>query len=305
MYVNFAAIIAFIAVAVGADPNPIVSAPLSLSYNAGDKMLIEWDKASTGTVNVDLVSDKSDVLPYPMTIASGLLAENGKFEWTIPNTLKSANGYRVRVWGTHQPSANDEEGQSKSFKLLNTDPAAVNTFTVTSPNNNTPCNVGSDCQITWDFNTNSVYPAMVDIGLYRVGSAFPIEHIATVDSSSKSFTWKVPANSQLLTEDMYISVSGQGIPLAGPGMSNDMGGNSKSFRFAPEKSQVFEKQSVDENENKEKSAEETNESKDEKDNEDEKDEEKSQTAAVANSAFSLSSSGSLIMAIVAAVVLFG
>jgi hypothetical protein len=74
---------------------------------------------------------------------------------------------------------------------------------------------------------------MVDIAVYRVGNPTPLLEIATVSSTMKGYTWAVPNDPNLMSGDVYISVSGQGLPLAGPSMANDMGGNSMAFVVQP------------------------------------------------------------------------
>jgi hypothetical protein len=174
-----------------------------------------------------------DVLQFPLTIASGVPGEAGKYSWKIPAELKTAAGYCLRVWGSQQPQPGSTEGLSSTFTIINDVPNAVNTFLVTSPNKECPCAIGTNCQIKWDFPLTSNYPAMVDIAVYRVGNPTPLLEIATVSSTMKGYTWAVPNDPNLMSGDVYISVSGQGLPLAGPSMANDMGGNSMAFVVQP------------------------------------------------------------------------
>lgn len=216
-----------LAALVSAEKNPTVVSPQAMTYGAGDVMEIKWTGAETGFVNLDVVGENG-VLPFPMTIAQGVPAKEGSYKWKIPAELKSATNYHVRVWGDHQPTG-PQDGLSSKFTVVNDIPNAVNTFLVQAPNTKNPCYAGKPCEIKWDFSQNGMYPAMVDIALYKVGQPEPIAHIATVSSSLKSYTWKVPEDANLMKDQVYISVSGSGAPLAGPGMSNDMGGNSPSF----------------------------------------------------------------------------
>lgn len=227
MKISLAASLAF-AAAVAAT-NPKVVSPGNMTYTAGDMMEIKWDGSTTGYVNIDLVDAFPDVLQFPMVIAQGVSGEAGKYSWKIPSNLKTASGYCVRVWGSEQPRPGSAEGLSSSFTLINDIPNAVNTFVVTSPSKGCPCAIGTTCKISWDFPSNSQYPAMVDLAVYKVGNPAPYMEIATVDSSLKSYSWAVPNDPILMSGDVYISVSGQGVPLAGPGMSNNMGGNSPAF----------------------------------------------------------------------------
>lgn len=211
--------------------NPAVEAPFNMTYNAGNTVDIKWVSADTGFINIDLVDLDSKILQFPMAIAHGVPSESGKYSWKVPASLKSASGYQVRVWGTQQPAPGAKgEGLSPMFTILNTIPQAVNQFTVLSPSKQQPCAAGSVCKIAWDFPQDAhMYPAMVDIALYRVGQLEPIQMIATVDSTTKSYEWTVPADYASLGNDVYISVSGQGQPPAGPSMSNEMAGNSQAF----------------------------------------------------------------------------
>lgn len=210
-----------------AEKNPTVVSPQAMTYSAGDEMEIKWDGAETGFVNLDIVGENG-VLPFPMAIAAGVPAKEGSYKWKIPTELKSATNYHVRVWGDHQPTG-AQDGMSNKFTIVNDIPNAVNTFLVQAPNTKNPCYAGKACEIKWDFSQNGMYPAMVDIALYKVGQPEPVSHLATVSSSLKSYTWQVPDDAALMNDQMYISVSGSGAPLAGPGMSNDMGGNSAAF----------------------------------------------------------------------------
>ncbi|PJF19674.1 hypothetical protein PSACC_00500 [Paramicrosporidium saccamoebae] len=219
--------------AVVAAGNPKVISPGNMTYSAGDVMNIQWDGSNTGFVNIDLVDMYPDVLQFPLMIASGVPGEAGKYSWKIPSELKTAAGYCLRVWGSQAPQPGASEGLSSTFTILNDVPNAVNTFLVTSPNKDCPCAIGTNCQIKWDFPITSNYPAMVDIAVYRVGNPTPLLEIATVSSTLKGYTWAVPNDPNLMTGDVYISVSGQGLPLAGPSMANDMGGNSMAFAVQP------------------------------------------------------------------------
>lgn len=213
--------------------NPKVVSPGPMTYNAGSVVDIKWEGGDTGFVNIDLVAEDAKVLQFPLAIASGIDSAAGHYSWKVPESLKSSVGYHVRVWGSHQPSAESTEGQSPKFTVLNTIPNAVNTFTILTPNKERPCAAGTMCKITWDFPAMSMYPAQVNIDLVKVGQTEPLERIATVDSSLKSYDWLVPPSYASLGSDVYISVSGEGQPPAGPTMNNDMGGNSQAFVVQP------------------------------------------------------------------------
>jgi len=216
---------------LAAASNPKVVTPKGMTYEAGKTVEITWSDAQTGYVNVDLVDTDPSVLPYPLVIANGVPAADGKYLWTIPSSLKSAGDYYIRVWGNQQPTS-EQDGMSQKFSILNTIPDAINTFTVVNPSAKSPCMAGKTCQINWDFPQNGLYPAMVDISLHRVGEPTPLVYIAQVSSSLKSFSWAVPNDEALMNGEVYISVSGLGTTLAGPSMSNDMGGNSQAFSLA-------------------------------------------------------------------------
>jgi hypothetical protein len=225
--------------------NPHVFAPNNMTYQAGEVMEIKWGETNVGFVNIDLVDIYSDVLQFPIMIAAGVPAANGKYSWKIPSNLKTAAGYSLRVWGNQAP-AQSGEGTSNMFTILNNIPNAVNTFTVTSPNKDSPCAAGSQCVVSWDYPLTGNYPAAVDIALYSVGSPNPLLNIATVSAAQKSYTWNVPSDANLLGANVYVGVSGSGSPLAGPGMSNDMGANSQAFVV----SQASAAASKDENKDK-------------------------------------------------------
>ena len=220
-----------LAVAVSAG-NPHVVSPQCMTYQAGSAMDITWDKKdmTTGFVNIDIVDTMDEgVLQFPLTIAQGVPAEAGHYMWTIPGSLKSAANYQVRVWGSHQPTEAGAAGMSQRFTILNTLPDAITGFTVTSPSKERPCAAGTTCRITWDYPDTANHPAFVHINLYKVGSTDALEYIATVPSSQKIFDWVIPKDFANLGSDVYLSVSGEGTPMVGPTMSNDMGGNSHAF----------------------------------------------------------------------------
>lgn len=248
MILNAAAAILFAVAAYAA--NPQVLAPNNMTYSAGDSVEIKWADAQTGYINIDLVDSSPEVLQYPLNIASGVPASAGKYSWKIPPQLKTASGYKIRVWGSQPPAGESDKGISSSFTIMNALPNAVNNFAVATPSKEKPCVINTPCKITWDYPLGSNYPAQVDIALYRVGNPSPLMHIATVDSDLKSYTWNVPAEAGAIGSDVYISVSGQGQPLIGPGMGNDMGGNSRAFVVAleapvEEKKEKIEKKKVD------------------------------------------------------------
>jgi len=207
--------------------NPIVNSPGPMTYSAGQPMEVAWKDGDTGFVNIDIIQENPEVMQFPMMIAS-VPRDAGKYTFTLPSSLKSAGKYHVRVWGEEQPQMGSP-AMSQAFTVINVAPQAVNTFTVTAPNKDQPCAAGKVCKISWDFPANNMYPAMVDISLFRVGNPYAIEHIGTVDSSLKSYSWVVPQDSALRSGNVYVSVSGQGQPVVGPSQSTDMGGNSQAF----------------------------------------------------------------------------
>jgi len=210
--------------------NPSVLSPVQMTYTAGKPMEVAWQGGNTGFVNIDIVQEDSSILAFPMMIAS-VPRDAGKYTFTVPESLKSAGKYHVRVWGDEHPRSGSS-CISAPFTVLNVAPQAISSFTVTSPSKSNPCVADKVCKINWDFPANAMHPAMVDISLYRVGNPYAIEHIGTVDSSLKSYNWVVPHDSAIRSGDVYVSVSGQGQPVVGPGQSNDMGGNSQAFIVA-------------------------------------------------------------------------
>lgn len=225
-----AALATTLAVVYASNENPVVQSPKNMTYNAGMKIPVTWDKATTGYVNIDLVNLYRNVLDTPYSIAIAVPGQQGKFEWEIPADLKSAVGYQVRVWGAYQPKSMDNFGNSDLFTIFNDIPNAVNNFIVTSPSKCSPCRVGTPCKITWDYPKTVNAPADVDIVLYQVGDQVPLQKLATVKASDKQFVWDVPADSALLKNgNVFISVDGSGVPHEVPKMASNMGANSEAF----------------------------------------------------------------------------
>lgn len=217
-------------------PNPIVTNPKNMTYSAGTTISIQWHDASTGFVNIDLVNPFNGVLPsQPWPIAAGVPGNQNSFDWVIPSALKTAVGYRIRVWGSTQPQIHDApRGVSEAFTIYNNIPCAVTGFTILTPSHDHPCAINHPCRITWDFPTNSNnYPADVNIALYRVGQPQALVNIATVSSSKKEYTWQVPNDSSLLDAgNVVISVwGGSGVPPLGPKQSTNEGANSGAFKM--------------------------------------------------------------------------
>lgn len=222
-----------LAVVYAYNENPSVNSPKNMTYNAGMKIPITWSKATTGFVNIDLTNIYRNVLEQPYSIAVGVPAESGKFDWEIPADLKTAVGYQVRVWGAYQPKIIDNTGNSALFTIFNDIPGAVNNFIVTSPKKGNPCRVGEACEITWDYPKTINGPKDVDIVLYQVGNPVPLQKLATVSAADKKFVWEVPADSQLLkTGNVFISVDGSGVPHEAPKMASNMGANSEAFAIS-------------------------------------------------------------------------
>jgi len=227
--------------------NPKVVSPGNMTYTAGSEVKVRWDPEGvrTGFVNIDLVNSNDQVLQFPMMIAHAVKTETGEYTWKVPGELKTSAGYKLRVWGVNQPERSETgEGISSQFTVFNDLKGAINTFVVVTPNKEKPCAAGTTCKITWDYPASANYPAMVDIRLFRLGEATELLHIATVSSSDKSYEWSVPNDGSLIGNDVYLSVSGQGIPMAGPGMGTDMGGNSGAFVVAPQPAPVVSSTAV-------------------------------------------------------------
>lgn len=210
-------------------PNPQVLEPKNMTYNAGMTIPIKWSGAKTGFVNIDVINVYRDVLSRPVTIASGVPADKGIFQWKIPSILKTAVGYKIRVWGAYQPEKSDLEGVSQMFTVFNDIPDAVNNFIVLTPNSKKPCAVNYPCMITWDYPETIDPPNQVHLGLYRVGDSKPAYKIATVNAAEKSFKWQVPNDPTLLQGNVFIAVDGSGVAPAGPKMASSMGANSQAF----------------------------------------------------------------------------
>jgi hypothetical protein len=228
-------IIAFL-LAIGcalASRNPVVLSPNNGTVAAGDTVVIRWANATTGFVNIDVESTFSEVLRSPLIIALGVPATQKSFSWKVPDILRTAVGYQVRVWGSAPPKAGDKFGVSPMFTVFNNIPKAINAFKVLSPNGEQPCEVGKPCEIKWDFPDTINGPAYVHIRLFKAGHQSPLADIAEVPAAQKSYTWQVPENAPYMHEKgLYVSVSGAGTPPSGPGFSNEMGGNGQAFGFA-------------------------------------------------------------------------
>jgi hypothetical protein len=219
--------------------NPVIIAPTNGTYNAGDSVEIRWVNATTGFVNIQLVNDFSEVLSSPFTIALGVPAADGRYVWKVPSSLRTAAGYKVIIWGI-KPSDNlEKSGQTASFTIINNIPNAVNTFKVLTPNADKQCAVGAPCVITWDYPQHlDPRPAYVHVRIFKGDSLVPSMYIAQVPADQKTYTWNVPNDKGLLGPDMYVSVSADASPAAGPGLGDNMGGNGQTFKMEPSFSAV-------------------------------------------------------------------
>jgi len=216
-----------------ASRNPVVISPKNGTINAGDNIVIQWANATTGFVNIDVVSAFSEVLMVPLVIALGVPAVQMSYSWKVPEILRTAVGYQVRVWGSATPKPDDQFGLSPMFTVFNNIPKAINAFKVLSPNGDSPCLIGKPCEIKWDFPETINGPAYVHIRLFKAGSQSPLAEIAEVPAAQKSYTWQVPENASYMNEKgLYVSVSGAGTPPSGPGFSNGMGANGPVFGIA-------------------------------------------------------------------------
>lgn len=212
--------------------NPVVVAPQNGTYNAGDIVEIKWKDATTGFVNIQLVNDFTEVLNNPLTIALGVPAGEGKYSWKVPASLRTATGYHVIVWGVKPSAGQEKSGQTSTFTIVNNIPQAVNTFKVLSPNADKRCAVNAPCVITWDFPEHmDQRPAYVHVRMFKGDSQTPALYIAQVPADQKTYTWNVPNEKGLLAEDMYISVSSESSPPAGPGLGDNNGGNGQIFKM--------------------------------------------------------------------------
>jgi hypothetical protein len=214
--------------------NPVVIAPTEGTFNAGDNVEIKWTDATTGFVNIQLVNESPDVLSSPFTIALGVPAVAGKYVWKVPSSLKSASRYRIIVWGIRPSDNLEKSALNGGFTIVNNIPNAVNTFRVLTPNANKQCAVGGPCTISWDYpDFSDSRPAYVHVRLFKGDNTVPSMYIAHVPADQKSYTWNVPNDQSLLGPDMYISVSAEGSPAAGPGIGDNMGGNGEKFKMDP------------------------------------------------------------------------
>lgn len=214
--------------------NPVVKNVSNSTYSAGQEVTIEWSNASTGFINIDLVNQFAEVLGAPIPVALGVPAAQGKYVWKVPESLRTAVGYKLRVWGQSPPKPEDSLGQSPMFTVFNNVPQAINQFKVLSPSAKEVCAVGKPCKISWDYPDTINGPAYVHIRLFKAGNPNPLYEIDNVPAAQKSYTWDVPNDGKLLNEGLYVSVSGAGTPPQGPGFANDMGANGLPFAIAKE-----------------------------------------------------------------------
>lgn len=238
MYAPFIAVFAALAAIATANSgrNPVVLSIKNGTYSAGEEIIIKWANATTGFLNIDLVNEFSEVLKDPVTIALGVPASDNQYAWKVPDFLRTAVGYKIRVWGQAPPNPLEKSnlGSSASFTIFNNVPQAVNTFKVLTPNSKQVCAVGQPCQITWDYPQTINGPAYVHIQLFKAGNPNPVFKIDDVPAELKAYTWNVPNDPALINEGLYVSVSGAGTPPAGPGFSNEMGANGQPFAIAAE-----------------------------------------------------------------------
>lgn len=191
---------------------------------AGQQVPIKWSNAETGYVNIQLANADSNIINYPIDLAT-VKAGPGEFMWTVPDNMKSASDYKILVWGSVAPSFDSKNDVSPAFTILNTNVHAVNTFVTHS---NTDCHPGKTCKISWDYPDMGMYPSMVDVYACKVGDDKCDNFLGTVMTNQKSMDWDVPANTPVGSEFYFIATGG-GLPVLGEGFSNDMGANSPAF----------------------------------------------------------------------------
>ncbi|MCU1484562.1 MAG: Na-Ca exchanger/integrin-beta4 [Actinomycetia bacterium] len=161
-------------------PVPTVSTPATSI--AGTNLGLVWAANGTaGSVRVDLILASNSTLVAP--IKTSISAAANAYSWDIPISIATAGGlnYKVRVTSITNSAVT---GVSGAFTIN------APTLTVTSPNGGESWVRGSTHNITW---TTQMTVGYVKIDLYLNGVL--VKNIkASVQASSGTFTWVLPAN---------------------------------------------------------------------------------------------------------------
>jgi len=278
---------------VAAFKNPKVKMD-STVHKTGDALEICWtaDESTTGTLNIDLVAEDPQCLAYPFEIAHGVETKAGSYVWSIPDFLRSCR-YQVRVWGSVPPAQDDEDGQSKSFDILNTNKDAPTGLVVATPDEKS-CHVGGTCLVQWNFSNMYNHPADVTVALYQEGQDWPIAYVGTFPAEQRQVEWVMP--STIPTGKCYFVVGGNDLSKAGAGMKTEMMGSTKLFSNAPPSDNADEEHQ-DEEENKDDEEKESSQKEDE-------DEDESTLKAASSSATKSAAQAAIFIATLAAFIAF-
>lgn len=159
-----------------------------LSPNGGESLLrgavtpITW--SSTGNIGgaVKIVLRRGT----GSTIISGMTANDGQFDWTVPTSSPVASGYTIEI--SASLAAGIVDSSNASFSLTDT-PPPVGTLTVAAPNGDETYLQGATVPITWS-STGSP-GANVDILARRGAASFTVVSSTPNDGA---FNWIVPTD---------------------------------------------------------------------------------------------------------------
>jgi hypothetical protein len=147
------------------------------SWYKGETKTIAWTKTGSQAANVNIQVRRGSA--NVKSIATGT-ANDGSFDWKIPNSISPRADYFVRVKTTDGKA----KGDGNLFSII------APTITVTSPNASTTWAKGANVTVNW----TPVGPqnAYVDIQLWRSGTK--VRDIALHTDNDGSVDWVVPTN---------------------------------------------------------------------------------------------------------------
>ncbi len=157
----------------------IVYPTAGLNFTGGNRFTIQWRYSLNSGSFVSLQVFRGDTMAQ--TIVSGIF-NSGSCAWTVPYTLPTSSGYRIKIVSTADTSINSF---SDTFTIANT----PTLLAIINPAAAAQWNGGTTCTITW---TSSGYPgASVNLALYD--SIAPVTVIAgNLATSAGRYGWTVP-----------------------------------------------------------------------------------------------------------------
>jgi hypothetical protein len=195
-------------------PNITVTSPNGgESWSPGSTYKIRWTRYNTsGTLRIQLVKPKNQILTIHTTRASGTGLRMGSYEWTIPQDMAQSSKYKMRIQ-IHTAGKIISDSSDDEFAIRQTINKQMRTeiripyTTVLYPNGGETIRKGRSCRIRWKSNQDfsgariKILQGISELHIYNITPEGPF------NEDEYAWNWAVPADIPN-SDDYKVRVEG-------------------------------------------------------------------------------------------------